>query len=82
MENFMPLMQIPSTVKLTSFGSAFVIGNKEFPYAQIPMQRIVSDIEQHKIQNILAKTFSFDKIIEAHKLMESNNVNGKIVVTV
>ena len=38
LENFMPLMQIPSTVKLTSFGSAFVTGNENFPFAEIPMQ--------------------------------------------
>ena len=82
MENFIPLMQIPSSIKLTSFGSAFVIGNKEFPYSEIPMQKIIADIEQNKIQNILTKTFSFDKIIEAHQLMESNNANGKIVVMV
>lgn len=82
MENFMPLMQIPSSVKLTSFGSAFVIGNQDFPYAEIPMQKIVTDIAQNKIPNILTHTFSFDNIVEAHQLMETNNVNGKIVVTV
>ncbi len=82
LENFMPLMQIPSSVKLTSFGSAFVFGNKDFPYSTIPMQKIISDIENKLIPNILTKTYEFKEIIEAHKLMESNNVNGKIVVTV
>jgi NADPH:quinone reductase len=82
LENFMPLIQIPSSVNLTSFGSAFVIGNKDFPFSEIPMQKIVSDIEKKKIPNILAKTFRFDQIVDAHTLMESNNVNGKIVVTV
>lgn len=81
-ENFMPLMQIPSSVKLTSFGSAFVFGNKDFPYSKIPLQKIISDIENKLIPNILAKSYEFNMIIEAHKLMESNNVNGKIVVTV
>ena len=82
LENFMPLMQIPSTVKLTSFGSAFVTGNENFPFAEIPMQKIITDIEENKISNILTKTFEFDKIEDAHRLMESNTVNGKIVVTV
>jgi len=82
MENFMPLMQVPSSVKLTSFGSAFVFGNKDFPYSKIPVQKIVSDIEQGIIPNILVKTFDFEEIVEAHKLAESNNVNGKIVITV
>uniref|UniRef100_UPI003F5CC536 zinc-binding dehydrogenase n=1 Tax=Maribacter litoralis TaxID=2059726 RepID=UPI003F5CC536 len=82
MESFMPLMQVPSSIKLTSFGSAFVFGNKDFPYSKIPVQKIVSDIEHNIIPNILAKTFDFGQIVEAHKLAESNNVNGKIVVTV
>jgi NADPH:quinone reductase len=80
-ENFMALMHIPSTVKLTSFGSAFVFGNKDFPFSEIPLQKIVSDIEQKTIPNILAKTVTFDEIVLAHQLMESNTINGKIVVT-
>lgn len=80
-ENFMPLMQIPSSVKLTSFGSAFVFGNKDFPYSKIPLQRIISNIESKLIPNILTKSYKFTEIVEAHKLMESNTINGKIVVT-
>jgi NADPH:quinone reductase len=80
-ENFMVLMQIPSTVKLTSFGSAFVFGNQDFPFSEIPLQKIVSDIEQIRIPNILAKTVTFNEIVLAHQLMESNTINGKIVVT-
>lgn len=81
-ENFMALMQIPSTVKLTSFGSAFVFGNENFPFSEIPLQQIILDIEQHKIPNILSKTFIFEDIVLAQQLMESNTINGKIVVTI
>ncbi|PSL49896.1 NADPH:quinone reductase-like Zn-dependent oxidoreductase [Chitinophaga niastensis] len=82
LENFMPLLQIPSSVKLTSFASAFTFGNMEFPYAEIPVQKIIFDIEQNKIPNILAKTFDFTQITAAHQLMESDNLNGKIVVKI
>ncbi len=82
LESFMPLMQIPSSVKLTSFGSAFVFGNKDFPYSKIPLQKIITDIENKSLLNILAKTYAFNEITEAHRLMESNIVNGKIVVTI
>jgi NADPH:quinone reductase-like Zn-dependent oxidoreductase len=81
LQHFMPIMQIPSTVKLTSFGSAFVIGNPSFPYTAIPMQSIIDDIESGKIKNILAKTFAFEEIVQAHRLVESNTIKGKIVVT-
>ncbi len=82
LENFMPLIQIPSSVKLTAFGSAFVFGNKDFPYSKIPMQKIISDIENKHIPNILTDTFEFEDIAKAHQLMESNSANGKVVVTV
>jgi NADPH:quinone reductase len=81
-ENFMPLMQIPSSIKLTSFGSAFVFGNKDFPFAGIPMQKIISAIESKKLPNILAKIFTFEQISEAHALVESNDARGKVVIMV
>jgi NADPH:quinone reductase len=82
LQGFMPIMEIPSSVKLTSFGSAFVIGHENFPFSEIPMQQIVTDIEQNRLKNILVKTFDFEHIADAHVLMESNNANGKIVVTI
>lgn len=34
------------------------------------------------LQPVIAKTFSFDEIVEAHRFLESNNQFGKIIVTV
>ena len=31
---------------------------------------------------IIAKTFSFDRIVEAHRYLESNEQIGKVIVTV
>ena len=31
---------------------------------------------------VIARTFSFDQIVEAHRFLESNEQFGKIVVTV
>ena len=35
-----------------------------------------------KLKPIIAKTFPFEKIVDAHKFMESNEQIGKIIVTV
>lgn len=79
-ENFHPIFQLPSCIRLTALASAFVFGQKGFEYSKIPLQKIISDVEGGKIQNILRKTFSVEEIAEAHRVAESGEVNGKVVV--
>ena len=38
--------------------------------------------ESGKLKPLIAKTFPLDRIVEAHRYMESNQQFGKIVVTV
>jgi NADPH:quinone reductase len=78
-ENFQPIFQIPNSIKLSTFASAFSFGQKGFEFSQIPLQQIISNIEEKKIPNILRKTFNAVNIREAHSLLESNDANGKIV---
>jgi len=40
----------------------------DFPISNIPMQKIV------------AKVFAFNEVAKAHRLMESNDACGKIVI--
>ena len=79
-ENFQPLMQIPSGIRFSVFGSAFVFGAKGFETSKIPLQKIIRDIEEKRIPNIHKKTFAFEDIAEAHHLVETNNINGKVVI--
>jgi NADPH2:quinone reductase len=79
---FQPLLQIPSGLRFTTFGSAFVFGFPGFELSEIPLQKIVTDIEEGRIQNIYHRAYSFEDISEAHRLVETNAANGKIVVTV
>jgi NADPH:quinone reductase-like Zn-dependent oxidoreductase len=46
------------------------------------VQKIVRDIEEKKIPGLLAETYRLEEIALAHRRMEANNVNGKIVVLV
>lgn len=43
---------------------------------------IVDALSSGKLKPIVAKTFPFEKIVEAHRYLESNQQIGKIVVTV
>lgn len=72
LDNFYPIKDIPSGVYLTGFVS-------NSPNQQL-ITTLFSHIKQYNIQPIIAKVFSLNQLTEAHKLMESNDANGKIVV--
>jgi NADPH:quinone reductase len=66
-------------VKLTAFAS-LLLGTKEFPLSDIPMQAFVDRVSDGSYKSRPAKVFPFEQIADAHRLMESNSANGKIVV--
>ena len=74
-------MQFPSGVHFSFFGS-FVYGTPEFPLSDVPLQAIVDRAAAGVYKSKPARVFPFDQIQEAHRLMESNQASGKIVVTV
>ena len=43
---------------------------------------VIDDLASGKLKPVIAKTFPFEQIVEAHRYMESNQQIGKIVVTV
>ena len=79
--NFNPLLQIPSGVYFTFFGS-FVFGAPDFPVSDIPLQSIVDKVATGVYKAKPARVFRFDDIRQAHEAMETNQANGKMVVRV
>ncbi|WP_028220838.1 zinc-binding alcohol dehydrogenase family protein [Paraburkholderia oxyphila] len=79
--DFNPLLQMPSGVDLTFFGS-FVFGTPGFPLSDVPLQAIAADIEAGKYAAKPSRIFRFEEIREAHRVMEANEANGKMVVVV
>ena len=75
-----PVFQIPSGRQLSVFASALVTGTAEFPLAEIPFQKIVDRVAAGTYRARPAKVFRFEDIREAHRLMESGEAGGKIVV--
>jgi NADPH:quinone reductase len=73
------LANMPFGVDLNAFASLFY-GTKDFPHSDIPMQKIVDGVANGIYKARPVKVFPFDHIPEAHRLMESNSANGKIVV--
>ncbi len=77
-----PVFQIPSGVRYTTFASAVVTGSPQFPLAEIPFQAIADRVADGTYKAKPARVFAFEQIQEAHRLMESNEAGGKIVVRV
>jgi NADPH:quinone reductase-like Zn-dependent oxidoreductase len=45
-------------------------------------QYVLNGLASGKLKPIIAKTFPFDRIVDAHRFMESNEQIGKIIVTI
>jgi len=75
--SFNPLLQMPSGVYFTFFGS-FVFGTPDFPVSDIPLQSIVDKVAKGIYKAKPARVFQFDDIRQAHEAMESNQANGTL----
>lgn len=75
-----PVFQIPSGVHLSVFASALVTGTPAFPLSEIPFQAIVDRVASGAYRAKPVRMFGFDEIQAAHRLMESHQAGGKIVV--
>ena len=72
--NWFPWM--PSTVRLTLYSSETVTGAWGTPV----LQEIVNRVEAGRYRTNLFKSFPFSKLHDAHRMMQENRANGKIVV--
>jgi NADPH:quinone reductase-like Zn-dependent oxidoreductase len=77
--DFNPLLQMSSGVYLTFFGS-FVFGTPGFPLSDVPLQQIAQDAADGHLDVKPARILGFEEIHEAHRLMETNQAGGKIVM--
>jgi NADPH:quinone reductase len=72
--DFHPMGDVPTGVKLTSYsGEASDISAEQ-------LQSYVSLVESEKLKLKVGPKFEFDRLQEAHKLMDNNLANGKIVI--
>ena len=78
-KDFNPLLQMPSGVYLTFFGS-FVFGTPGFPLSDVPLQEIAQKVASGRLKAKPSRVFRFEEIREAHRVMEANEAGGKLVV--
>ena len=76
-----PLRQMPSGVHFSFFVS-FGFGTPDYPLSAIPLQTIVDRVASGRYKAKPARVFRFEEVGDAHRLMESNQAGGKMVVTV
>ncbi len=72
--NFFPWM--PSTVRLSLYSTETL----EKDYASPVLQQIVQKVESGAYKTNIDRIFSFEEVPEAHRIMESNQAAGKLVV--
>ena len=71
---FRPMEQIPTAVRLTAYsGDAGDISRAE-------LQRYVTSIERGELSLPAGPVWSFDQLPLAHRAMDDNRANGKMVV--
>lgn len=77
--DFNPLLQMASGVNLSFFGS-FVFGSPGFALSDVPLQDIADSVRDGRLDAAPSRIFTFDQIREAHRVMESGEAGGKMVV--
>jgi NADPH:quinone reductase-like Zn-dependent oxidoreductase len=75
-----PLLHMPSGMQFSFFASAFVFGTPSLPLSDIPFGDFIARAERGMYRVGPAHVLEFGQIVEAHRLMESGNARGKIVV--
>jgi NADPH:quinone reductase-like Zn-dependent oxidoreductase len=78
-ERFDPFAQLPIAAELSFFAS-FVFGTPLVPLDRIPLQQIVDRAQAGIYKAKPARVFPFDRMVDAHRLMEANGAKGKLVV--
>ena len=79
--DFNPLLQMPSGVHFSFFGS-FHFGTPGFPLSDVPLQAIANEVLAGRYKAKPSKVFAFEDIMKAHEAMEKGQAGGKMVVKV
>lgn len=73
-DSFAPMDAIPNRVSLTTYSG------EVSDFVQMPFQSLVDDVATGALPVKIGRIFTIDDIVEAHRCMESNAAEGKIVV--
>jgi NADPH2:quinone reductase len=77
--DFNPILQMEPGVHFSLFHSR-VLGGPDFPLSKIPVQEIVRKLENGAWDAKPTYTFEYKDIQSAHRMLDSHDAGGKIVV--
>jgi NADPH:quinone reductase len=80
MANFNPLFQMPHVGVHFSCLVSWAFGTPDYPVSDVPFQAIIDRVASGTYRAKPAKVFRFEDLREAHRLIEANEANGKMVV--
>jgi NADPH:quinone reductase-like Zn-dependent oxidoreductase len=72
--NFAPMDVIPTGVSLTTYSGDVA------DFLVMPLQSLIDQVEAGSLAVRIGRVFTMEQIVEAHRLMESNQAGGKIVI--
>ena len=73
------MQDLPNAIRLSFFPSG-LLGTAALPLIDSPLGAIAAGIAAGRIRSLRVRTFDFGQVREAHALMESDRVLGKLVV--
>lgn len=76
LDRFTPMDDIPTGVKLTSYSGR----SEDITAAEL--SRYIRLVEEGRLKLPLGPTFPFEALVDAHRAMDANSANGKIVIVV
>jgi NADPH:quinone reductase-like Zn-dependent oxidoreductase len=79
-QDFVPMLDLPTGVQLSFYGSAFVLGTPAYPLAEVPLAEIFEQVASGKLHCDPVRVFSFNEIVEAHRVLEAGTAGGKMTV--
>ncbi len=79
LSSFDPLTQMPPSVDFSFFAS-FLFGTEGVPLPKEALQSLVAKVEGGELSLGPAHVFSLEELPKAHRMMEENRAEGKIVV--
>jgi NADPH:quinone reductase len=81
-EAFTPMVDLPTGVQFSFYGSAFVLGGPDYPLTDVPLADLFAKVADGTFDAGPVRVFAFDEIVAAHRTLEAGTAGGKMVVTV
>jgi NADPH:quinone reductase-like Zn-dependent oxidoreductase len=73
-QEFAPMEAIPTGVSLTTY-----TGDVS-DFMNMPFQKLLDEVAAGTLPVAIGRVFHIDQIVEAHRVMEANEAQGKIVI--